>query len=147
MSVLTCAFPLYPWVIEASLLCMQGFLSYMHDAHFQGRSPAAGMADRTCATFLTLCQPLKLAFCRMDASQLGLLLFFWKLGLFFYFLGGKAKLARKYLRYQFLHTMWHVALPLGGYLWIEYTVLLAQEKCPMHTDAVLPFSVWSQAKL
>mmetsp|Transcript_98020 Transcript_98020/g.227314 ORF Transcript_98020/g.227314 Transcript_98020/m.227314 type:complete len:186 (-) Transcript_98020:28-585(-) len=113
--------PSYPWPVEAWLLLLQGFLSFMHDAYFAGRSPKAKAADRCCATFLTLCQPLKFSFCHMDAAQLGLLVASWSLGLLCYLAGGHAFAAGKWRKYQVLHTMWHIALPLGGVLWIEYT--------------------------
>lgn len=56
---LECHCSAYPWRVEASLLLVQGLLSFMHDAYFAGRSPVAKFADRTCATFLTMCQPVK----------------------------------------------------------------------------------------
>lgn len=116
-----CAYPTYPWRVEAFLLLMQGFLSYTHDAHFAGRNKFAKWADRCCATFLTCCQPLKFAFCKMDLIQLVLLIAFWALGLYCFALGGKATKVGNRFRYQVFHTLWHIALPLGGYLWIEYT--------------------------
>merc|ERR1712086_480935 len=69
LDTVTCSCAAYPWRLEAWLLIIQGLLSYLHDAHFQGRSWWARIADRSCATFLTFCQPLKFAFCRMDSTQ------------------------------------------------------------------------------
>merc|ERR1712217_835507 len=100
---------------------MGGLLSFMHDAYFAGRSPVAKCADRCCATFLTLCQPIKFAFCVMNSMQLAILLTFWTLGLLCFLTGSKAFTAGKVMRYQVFHTLWHIALPLGGFLWIEYT--------------------------
>merc|ERR1711879_462654 len=48
----TCNCPAYPWHVEASLLMLQGLLSFLHDAHFAGRSSTAKYADRSCACFL-----------------------------------------------------------------------------------------------
>eukprot|EP00933_Yihiella_yeosuensis_P041187 TRINITY_DN35608_c0_g1_i2.p1 TRINITY_DN35608_c0_g1~~TRINITY_DN35608_c0_g1_i2.p1 ORF type:complete len:139 (+),score=17.62 TRINITY_DN35608_c0_g1_i2:358-774(+) len=79
------------------------------------------MADRCCASFLTMCQPLKFAFCSMDSVQLSLLMFFWLLGMFCFQKGMRAFKAGDSRQYQICHTLWHVFLPLGGYLWIEYT--------------------------
>jgi len=121
LPAVECSCPAYPWEAEAFLLLMQGLLSFLHDAHFAGRSRAAKAADRSCATFLTLCQPLKFSFCRMDSVQLALLLAFWALGLLCFRAGGQAFAAKRWRRYQVFHTLWHIALPMGGFLWIEYT--------------------------
>ncbi|CAJ1350985.1 unnamed protein product [Effrenium voratum] len=123
IGYVTCHCAAYPWQLEASLLLLQGCLSFMHDAYFAGRSPAAKMADRCCASFLTLCQPLKLAFCSMDAVQLCVLCCSWTLGLLCFKAGARAFAAGNGRRYQIFHTLWHILLPLGGYLWIEYTRL------------------------
>ncbi|CAE8581174.1 unnamed protein product, partial [Polarella glacialis] len=121
LTAVTCHCPAYPWPLEAYLLLLQGFLSFMHDAYFAGRSPAAKLADRCCASFLTMCQPLKFAFCSMDAVQLALLLVFWTLGILCFQAGGRAFAAGQGRRYQVFHTLWHIFLPLGGFMWIEYT--------------------------
>lgn len=121
LPAVTCYCPAYPWHVEAFLLMLQGCLSFMHDAYFAGRSPVAKAADRCCATFLTLCQPIKLAFCQMDGVQLALLMCFWTLGLLCFTAGGRAFAAGDGRRYQVFHTLWHIALPLGGFLWIEYS--------------------------
>eukprot|EP00931_Biecheleriopsis_adriatica_P096727 TRINITY_DN70412_c0_g1_i1.p1 TRINITY_DN70412_c0_g1~~TRINITY_DN70412_c0_g1_i1.p1 ORF type:complete len:271 (+),score=44.95 TRINITY_DN70412_c0_g1_i1:74-814(+) len=123
LGYVTCHCAAYPWQLEACLLLLQGCLSFMHDAYFVGRSPAAKIADRSCASFLTLCQPLKLAFCSMDAVQLSLLVCSWSLGLLCFKAGARAFAAGNGRRYQVFHTLWHILLPLGGYLWIEYTRL------------------------
>ncbi|CAE7440118.1 DNAH6 [Symbiodinium sp. CCMP2592] len=123
LGYVACHCAAYPWQLEACLLLLQGCLSFMHDAYFAGRSPAAKFADRCCATFLTMCQPLKLAFCSMDAVQLSLLCCSWTLGLLCFKAGARAFVAGNGRRYQFFHTLWHILLPLGGYLWIEYTRL------------------------
>eukprot|EP00971_Amphidinium_carterae_P194864 3866658-Amphidinium_carterae.1 len=52
LAAVSCDCALYPWKVESLLLVLQGFLSYMHDAHFQGSSVFFKYADRTCATFL-----------------------------------------------------------------------------------------------
>mmetsp|Transcript_139682 Transcript_139682/g.348316 ORF Transcript_139682/g.348316 Transcript_139682/m.348316 type:complete len:216 (+) Transcript_139682:108-755(+) len=121
LQAVECNCPSYMWRVEACLLLMQGCLSFLHDAYFAGRSPAAKAADRSCATFLTFCQPVKLAFCHMDFAQWGLLACSWTLGLLCFCAGARAFAAGKGLRYQVFHTLWHITLPLGGYLWIEYT--------------------------
>mmetsp|Transcript_51023 Transcript_51023/g.95524 ORF Transcript_51023/g.95524 Transcript_51023/m.95524 type:complete len:242 (+) Transcript_51023:37-762(+) len=123
LGYVSCHCAAYPWQLEACLLLLQGCLSFMHDAYFAGRSPAAELADRSCASFLTLCQPLKLACCSMDAVQLTLLCCSWSLGLLCWKAGARAFAAGNGRRYQFFHTLWHVLLPLGGCLWIEYTRL------------------------
>mmetsp|Transcript_50460 Transcript_50460/g.83870 ORF Transcript_50460/g.83870 Transcript_50460/m.83870 type:complete len:208 (-) Transcript_50460:91-714(-) len=125
LDVLTCHCATYPWRVESILLFLQGFLSFMHDAHFQGRSPMAQWADRSCASFLTLCQPLKFAFCRMDEEQVGILLTFFLLGLAAFKAGGRATALGHGMRYQLFHSLWHILLPLGGFLWIEYTAHLS----------------------
>jgi hypothetical protein len=121
MGAVSCSCPQYPWRIEAALLLLQGVLSFLHDAYFAGSSPVAKMADRTSASFLTACQPLKFAFCQMDEVQLGLLLVFWGVGLTCFRLASRSFAAGNPRGYHILHTLWHIALPLGGYLWIEYT--------------------------
>eukprot|EP00927_Polykrikos_kofoidii_P030530 TRINITY_DN26251_c0_g1_i1.p1 TRINITY_DN26251_c0_g1~~TRINITY_DN26251_c0_g1_i1.p1 ORF type:complete len:316 (-),score=17.80 TRINITY_DN26251_c0_g1_i1:50-937(-) len=121
LAVLTCLYPDYFWNVETSLLLLQGLLSYLHDSHFQGRSFLAKTADRTCASFLTMCQPLKFAFCPMDVVQVGLLSFWLLVGLMCLKLGFIYTSKGDFARMQVAHTMWHVALPLGGFLWIEYT--------------------------
>jgi len=121
VQAMSCNCPQYPWRVEAALLLLQGLLSFLHDGYFAGSSPAAKLADRTSATFLTCCQPLKFTFCRMDAVQLGLLFVSWSLGLLFFRAAGRAYASGDPRRYQLLHSLWHVALPLGGFLWIEYT--------------------------
>mmetsp|Transcript_25470 Transcript_25470/g.79393 ORF Transcript_25470/g.79393 Transcript_25470/m.79393 type:complete len:233 (+) Transcript_25470:31-729(+) len=121
MRAMACHCPTYPWHVEAWLLLLQGLLSFLHDAYFAGRSRAAKAADRSCATFLTLCQPLKFSFCHMDVMQLCLLLAFWVLGLTCYLAGSRAFAAGRWRRYQVFHSLWHVLLPMGGFLWIEYT--------------------------
>lgn len=121
LQAMSCHCPAYPWHVEAYLLLLQGLLSFLHDAYFAGRSPAAKAADRSCATFLTLCQPLKFSFCHMDVMQLCLLVAFWILGLICYLAGGRAFAAGKWQKYQVFHSLWHIMLPLGGFLWIEYT--------------------------
>ncbi|CAE7794113.1 DNAH1, partial [Symbiodinium necroappetens] len=55
LGYVACHCATYPWQLEACLLLLQGCLSFMHDAYFAGRSPAAKFADRCCATFLTMC--------------------------------------------------------------------------------------------
>jgi len=123
LGYMDCSCSAYPWAVEAWLLLIQGCLSFMHDAYFAGRSPTAKLADRCCASFLTLCQPLKLAFCNMDAIQLSLLACFWTLGLLCFKASSRAFASGDGRRYQIFHTLWHILLPLGGYLWIEYTRL------------------------
>lgn len=125
LGILTCECSSYPWQLEAALLIGQGILSFLHDAYFVGLSPTAKVADRTCATFLTLCQPMKFAFCAMDAAQWFILLLFWTLGLLCFMAGKRCHSAGDAKRYQIWHTLWHLALPLGGCLWIEYTRYLA----------------------
>merc|ERR1719272_826290 len=121
MAVLSCSCAAYPWCVEAILLAVQGVLSYLHDAHFQGRSRTAQILDRSCACFLTCCQPLKFAFCKMDRVQVSLLLVFFVLGLICFRLGCRAAAAGEHYRYQVFHSLWHLFLPMGGALWIEYT--------------------------
>mmetsp|Transcript_31236 Transcript_31236/g.90214 ORF Transcript_31236/g.90214 Transcript_31236/m.90214 type:complete len:245 (-) Transcript_31236:52-786(-) len=121
LADLVCICPAYPWHLEAFLLILQGCLSFLHDAHFQGRSTMAKTLDRTCASFLTMCQPIKFAFCHMDSGQLLLLALSWTIGLLCFCASARAFAAGKGLRYQVFHTCWHIALPLGGFLWIEYT--------------------------
>jgi len=123
LGYVNCHCASYPWRVEASLLLLQGCLSFMHDAYFAGRSPLAKAADRCCASFLTLCQPLKLTFCSMDAVQLCLLSCSWTLGLLCFKLGGRHFAAGNARYYQIYHTLWHIMLPLGGLVWIEYTRL------------------------
>lgn len=144
LGYVACHCALYPWQLEACLLLLQGCLSFMHDAYFAGRSPAAKMADRCCASFLTLCQPLKLAFCSMDAVQLCLLCCSWTLGLLCFKAGAKAFAAGTGRRYQLFHTLWHILLPLGGYLWIEYTrfsILLLHG--PRHGPLLSSDAIWA----
>lgn len=124
LDVVKCNCSSYPWRIEAVLLVLQGFLSYLHDAHFQGRSRVAQISDRTCATFLASCQPLKFAFCTMDFTQASLLIVFFTLGLLCFRIGCRANVAGDSSRYQVFHSLWHLLLPLGGILWIEYTQTL-----------------------
>mmetsp|Transcript_109216 Transcript_109216/g.308962 ORF Transcript_109216/g.308962 Transcript_109216/m.308962 type:complete len:202 (-) Transcript_109216:428-1033(-) len=121
VNEIACGVPGYPWRVEASLLLVQGCLSFLHDSHFEGRSPLAMALDRSCATLLTCCQPLKFLVYSMDAVQAGLLAGFLALGLLGYFAGKWAHAAARVESYQAFHTLWHVALPLGGYLWVEYT--------------------------
>jgi len=102
----------------------------MHDAYFAGRSPVAKFADRTCATFLTMCQPVKFAFCSMNTVQLSILLAFWLIGLACFLAASKSFAAGKALQYQVFHTLWHIALPMGGFLWIEYTAALVCSEWP-----------------
>mmetsp|Transcript_54366 Transcript_54366/g.117675 ORF Transcript_54366/g.117675 Transcript_54366/m.117675 type:complete len:194 (+) Transcript_54366:35-616(+) len=118
---LQCDCPSYPWPLEATLLLLQGILSYLHDAHFEGRSLPAKIADRSCATFLTLCQPVKFAFCPMDHMQMTILAVAWCMGLAFFLMASRAFAAGDFRRYQIFHSFWHITLPLGGILWIEYT--------------------------
>jgi len=120
----SCSCSSYPWRVELVLLMLQGCFSYLHDAHFQGRSPWAKTVDRTCATLLTLCQPLKFSFCPMDQLQVGILMSFWTCGLLFFWAASRAHASGSFRSYQAFHSLWHVALPLGGFLWIEYTRLL-----------------------
>eukprot|EP00929_Paragymnodinium_shiwhaense_P119577 TRINITY_DN91481_c0_g1_i1.p1 TRINITY_DN91481_c0_g1~~TRINITY_DN91481_c0_g1_i1.p1 ORF type:complete len:313 (+),score=46.38 TRINITY_DN91481_c0_g1_i1:72-1010(+) len=129
---ISCVFPGYAWHVESKLLLLQGLLSYLHDSHFQGRSPYAKAADRTCATSLTLCQPLKMAFCAMDGWQILILLWSYSLGLFCLSRSYKTAAAGRMFAYQVWHTLWHILLPLGGFLWIEYTRRLATcEQTPL----------------
>mmetsp|Transcript_91687 Transcript_91687/g.259553 ORF Transcript_91687/g.259553 Transcript_91687/m.259553 type:complete len:206 (+) Transcript_91687:170-787(+) len=122
IGAMRCSVPAYPWRVEASLLVVQGGLAFLSDAHFEGRSRLAFVLDKSCATFLTCCQPLKFLFYSMDSVQIGLLLASLCLGLACYSLGKLSYAAAHMLRYQVFHTLWHVALPLGGYLWVEYTI-------------------------
>jgi len=124
MHTVSCHCPSYHWQVEAWLLVLQGVLSFLHDAYFAGSSTTAGRADRCCATLLTLCQPLKLSFCTMDVMQLWLLVAFWTIGLMCFFAAKRAFGKGNIQSYQVFHSMWHVALPLGGCMWIEYTHLL-----------------------
>jgi len=120
---------------------LQGMLSFLHDAYFAGSSTTAGSADRFCATLLTLCQPLKLSFCTMDVMQLRLLVAFWTIGLMCFFAAKRAFGKGNILSYQVFHSMWHVALPLGGCMWIEYTHLLltgSLQQVAWQDAAVLP---------
>jgi hypothetical protein len=121
VQAMSCSCPQYPWRVEAVLLLLQGLLSFLHDGYFEGSSLAAKIADRTSATFLTCCQPLKFTFCRMDEMQLGLLFVSWSLGLMFFRAASRAYASGDPRSYHLLHSLWHVALPLGGFLWIEYT--------------------------
>merc|ERR1712228_1014769 len=50
-----------------------------------------------------------------------LLLGFWTLGLCFFRAAARAFASGNPRSYHMLHTLWHIALPLGGFLWIEYT--------------------------
>lgn len=121
---LECGCSTYRWHGEAVLLLLQGFLSYLHDAHFQGRSYPAKVSDKSCATFLTLCQPLKLAACHMDRIQVAILLLGWISGIVCFRLGLRAYAAGNADRFHVFHTLWHIFLPLAGLLWIEYTTSL-----------------------
>jgi len=114
----------YPWRIEASLLLLQGVLSFLHDGYFVGRSLWAGVADRNCARFLTLCQPIKFAFCRFDVVQVAILLTFLTFGLCSLKTGERALAGGDVRTFQVFHTLWHIFPPLGGALFIEYTRLV-----------------------
>mmetsp|Transcript_23722 Transcript_23722/g.55308 ORF Transcript_23722/g.55308 Transcript_23722/m.55308 type:complete len:199 (+) Transcript_23722:45-641(+) len=121
LAAVTCDCALYPWQVEAALLVLQGCLSYMHDAHFQGTSRFFKHADRTCATFLAMCQPGKFCFCSMDVVQAAILVVAWSMGLACYAMGRRAHNQGKARHYHAWHSLWHLLLPLGGGLWIEYT--------------------------
>jgi hypothetical protein len=116
--------PSYHWPVEAWLLLLQGVLSFLHDAHFAGRSATARRANWCCATLLMLCQPLNFSFCTMGVMQLWLLVAFWAIGIMCFFAGKRAFRKGDIQHYQVLHSMWHVALPLGGCMWVEYTHLV-----------------------
>lgn len=121
LGMLACHCASYPWHLEALLLVSQGALSFLHDAYFVGLSPQAKVADRSCASFLTICQPLKFAFCSMDWLQLLVLLAFWSLGLGCFLIAKREHEGGRWRSYQVWHSLWHIALPLGGCIWIEYT--------------------------
>jgi len=124
LEFVSCHCNSYPWRAELVLLILQGCFSYLHDAHFQGRSPWAKTVDRSCATLLTMCQPLKFSFCPMDQPQVAILMAFWFCGLLFFWASTRAFASGSFKLYQTFHSLWHVALPLGGFLWIEYTRIL-----------------------
>merc|ERR1712100_841170 len=117
---------------------MQGLLSYLHDAHFQGRNRYAQIADRSSATFLSFCQPIKFAFCKMDPTQVALLVVFLVLGLLCFRAGTRAVAAGDAYRYQVFHSLWHLLLPLGGVLWIEYTQALVLSRQLSIRGGLLP---------
>mmetsp|Transcript_62566 Transcript_62566/g.116355 ORF Transcript_62566/g.116355 Transcript_62566/m.116355 type:complete len:195 (-) Transcript_62566:287-871(-) len=123
LAEVRCDCALYPWKVESFLLVLQGCLSYMHDAHFQGSSAFFKYADRTCATFLACCQPGKFCFCSMDAVQTSILLLAWGTGLACYGMGRRAHGLGRAKHYHAWHSLWHLMLPLGGALWMEYTTL------------------------
>lgn len=134
LGMLSCQCASYPWHVEALLLMAQGALSFLHDAYFVGLNPQAKIADRSCASFLTICQPLKFAFCSMDWLQLLVLVVFWSLGLGCFLFAKRAYERGQWQTYQVWHSLWHVALPLGGSLWIEYTRSIAPDGFPCVGD-------------
>jgi len=75
-----------------------------------------------------------------DVMQLWLLVAFWTIGLMCFFAAKRAFGKRKIQSYQVFHSMWHVALPLGGCMWIEYTHLLLTRSLQPFAwqDTVLP---------
>lgn len=113
--------PDHAWRMEAVLLLNQSLLAYLNDVHFFGLNDKARVADVASASFLALCQPWKLTRCSMDSMQLIILLFSFVFGLLF-FCRGKQAFVRGDLRsFLIMHSLWHVAFPLGGAIWIEYT--------------------------
>lgn len=133
------ACPNHFWRIEAALLLSQSLLAYVNDVHFFGLNKSAQMADIMSASFLALCQPWKLRMCSMDSVQATILLTAFIIGLFF-FCRGKQAFSRGDLRsFLVMHSLWHVAFPLGGALWIEYTAFKIRESTmmPMFGDELV----------
>ena len=61
----------------------------------------------------------------VQGAQVVILLLAWSSGLLSFKLGQHAHAAGNSHRYHLFHTLWHIALPLGGLLWIEYTRTLS----------------------
>lgn len=119
---LGCFCQLYPWYVESTLLFLQGFLSFLHDAYFIWTSRPVKYMDRALAVFLCVCQPVKFAFCAMDTVQLVLLLAFFILGLVCFSFGKYQYSIGRLDCFQCFHTLWHLFLPFGGHFWIRYTI-------------------------
>eukprot|EP00971_Amphidinium_carterae_P103058 2040000-Amphidinium_carterae.1 len=59
----------------------------------------------------------------MDAVQTSILLLAWGTGLACYAMGQQAHRSGRARHYHAWHSLWHLMLPLGGAVWMEYTAL------------------------
>lgn len=64
----------------------------------------------------------------MDGLQLLVLAAFWSLGLGCFLVAKREHDRGRWLNYQVWHSLWHIALPLGGCIWIEYTRSIASDE-------------------